>query len=185
MLLGGPNGAGKTTLAPSLLRDRLGIRTFVNADTIALGLSGFSPQRTALVAGKIMLRELRRLAAARESFTFETTLASRSFVPWIKTLKQDGYSFILVYVWLNSPELSLSRVEDRVRRGGHHVPESAVRRRYVTGLRNFFNLYAPIANYWRFYDNSSRHGYRLVASNERVLDPVLWRTIQERHDDSR
>lgn len=98
VLLGGPNGAGKTTLAPSLLRDRLGIRTFVNADTIALGLSGFSPQRTALVAGKIMLRELRRLAAARESFTFETTLASRSFVPWIKTLKQDGYSFILVYV---------------------------------------------------------------------------------------
>jgi predicted ABC-type ATPase len=57
----------------------LGVNEFVNADDIARGLSGFEPERAAISAGKIMLGRLRSLAQRRETFAFETTLASQTF----------------------------------------------------------------------------------------------------------
>ncbi len=78
ILIAGPNGAGKSTLAPHLLRDTLGLTEFVNADTIALGLSAYNPDAVALEAGRVMLKRLRALAGQRASFAFESTLASRS-----------------------------------------------------------------------------------------------------------
>ena len=87
VVLAGPNGAGKTTIAPSLLRDSLGVEEFVNADTLAQGLSGFAPDRAAFAAGRIMLARLHELAEQGATFAFETTLASRSFAPWLTRLK--------------------------------------------------------------------------------------------------
>jgi predicted ABC-type ATPase len=83
IVLAGPNGAGKSTLAPVLLRDKLQVTEFVNADVIARGLSAFDPDRVAIQAGRIMLDRLKQLAAEGQTFAFETTLASCSFVPWI------------------------------------------------------------------------------------------------------
>jgi predicted ABC-type ATPase len=91
VVLAGPNGAGKSTAAPVLLRRTLGVTEFVNADVIAQGLSAFDPDRVALAAGRIMLRRLQELARQGVSFAFETTLASRSFAPWIRELSQTGY----------------------------------------------------------------------------------------------
>ena len=91
VLLGGPNGAGKSTTAPSLLKGALKVDEFVNADVIAQGLSAFQPERAALEAGRVMLRRLRALANQRASFAFESTLASRSFAPWIAGLHSEGY----------------------------------------------------------------------------------------------
>jgi predicted ABC-type ATPase len=88
-----------------------------------------------------VLRRLDELAAARRSFGFETTLASRSFAPRIRALTRAGYERHLIFLWLPSADLAVARVEDRVRRGGHAVPEDTVRRRYRSGLRNFFQLY--------------------------------------------
>lgn len=89
-VLAGPNGAGKTTSAAALVRDELGIATFVNADAIALGLSAFDPAAAAVAAGRIMLAEMYSLAAATADFAFETTLASRSFAPWLRKLRENG-----------------------------------------------------------------------------------------------
>ena len=83
VVLAGPNGAGKSTAAPALLQGQLGVTEFVNADTIARGLSAFSPERAAIEAGRIMLARLRQLATQQQDFAFETTLASRTFVPRI------------------------------------------------------------------------------------------------------
>jgi predicted ABC-type ATPase len=94
IILAGPNGAGKSTTAPVLLRDTFAVDEFVNADAIAQGLSAFAPESAALEAGKIMLRRLRELAQRRSNFAFETTLASRSFAPWLKKLRDTGYRFI-------------------------------------------------------------------------------------------
>jgi predicted ABC-type ATPase len=121
----GPNGAGKSTVAPLLLRETLEVTEFVNADTIARGLSGFDPQGAALAAGRIMVRRLRDLARRRVSFAFETTLASRPFVPWLRGLIREGYSFHLLFLWLPSVELAIGRVADRVRMGGQGVPEAS------------------------------------------------------------
>jgi predicted ABC-type ATPase len=171
--LAGPNGAGKSTTGPSLVRDRLGVATYVDADLLARR-SGGSPW----AGGRVMLKELRALAARRTSFAFETTLASRSFAPWIEGLVHDGWTFHLVFLWLPSPELAVARVGDRVRRGGHAVPEDVVRRRYRAGLRSFFGLYRPLAMTWSMYDYSGS-APRLIADQQGTVESTLWARIQE------
>jgi predicted ABC-type ATPase len=163
IVLAGPNGAGKTTAAPRLLRDMLGLAEFVNADTIAQGLAGFAPEIAAWEAGAVMFDRIRQLAARRHDFAFETTLASRSLAPWLDELLHAGYAFHLVFLWLPDADLAVQRVADRVRLGGHNVPEAAVRRRYDRGLRNFFGLYQPMATAWRMYDNTDVGNMRLIA----------------------
>jgi predicted ABC-type ATPase len=74
-VIAGPNGAVKTTLALEFLPKDAGIVHFVNADLIAAGLSPFRPESAAVAAGRLLLRELDRLAAARLDFAFESTLA--------------------------------------------------------------------------------------------------------------
>lgn len=186
IVLAGPNGAGKTSAAPALLKDVLGVVEFVNADTIAQGLAAFSPERVALEAGAILLERLHKLAAQRRSFAFETTLASRSFAPWLAQLLRSGYEFRLVFLWLPSADLAVQRVVDRARLGGHDVPEQTVRRRYAAGLRNFFSLYRPLATAWRLYDNSGTAGMRSIAAGEETVvaqvdDEATWRRIEEEY----
>jgi predicted ABC-type ATPase len=182
--IAGPNGAGKTTAASALLVGALGVQEFVNADTIAKGLSAFRPEGVAIEAGRIMLQRLHHLTAQRANVAFETTLASRSFAPWIKGLAATGYSFHLVFLWLPSAEMAVDRVRDRVLLGGHHVTEDVIRRRYETGLKNFFHLYSSLAESWRFYDNSV-HGERcLLASGGKsdatvVLNADLWNNVKK------
>jgi predicted ABC-type ATPase len=182
VLLGGPNGAGKSTVAGVLLPGPLGVTRFVNADTIARGLSGFDPEASAMAAGRLMIDRLRELAAMGESFAFETTLASRSFAALLVALKRKGYKVEIVYLWLNDPELALARVAERVRRGGHDVPGEVVLRRYHSGLRNLFELYLPLADSWRVYDNS-REGPALVAhggagpAQTVIVEPEVWGSI--------
>ena len=184
IVLAGPNGSGKTTAAPKLLRDVLGVVEFVNADTIAQGLAAFGPELVALEAGAIMLSRLRQLADQRRTFAFETTLAARSLAPWLRRLIDDGYEFHLVYLWLPSPDLAVARVADRVRMGGHDIPEESIRRRYPAGLRNFFRLYMPLAAVWRIYDNSNVEDMRLIAEGERTIvsriaDQTGWQELAE------
>jgi predicted ABC-type ATPase len=147
----------------------LRVEEFVNADLIAGGLSSFHPDRVAMEAGRAMMQRLKTLARSRKDFGFETTLASRSFAPWIRSLIAAGYEFRLVFIWVPSSEMAVERVRSRIEAGGHAVPESVIRRRYNTGLRNFLELYRPLAATWRFYDNSSLWGPRLVASGTRSL----------------
>ena len=108
VVIAGPNGAGKSTVAPALLHAHLGIGEFVNADVIARGLSAFDPERAALQAGRVMLARLRELADQRADFAFETTLASRTFAPWIASLQSTGYSFQLLYVAATTPDCGAS-----------------------------------------------------------------------------
>lgn len=154
-VLGGPNGAGKSTTAMVLLPERLGVEQFVNADLIAQGLSPFAPEKSAIEAGRLMVRRIRELRRRGESFAFETTLAARSFAPFIRDAQADGYVVHLIYVWLASVELACSRVAVRVQQGGHDVPRDVLERRYWRGLRNFFELYRPLADTWTLCDNSA------------------------------
>src|SRR4051794_14192279 len=93
VVIAGPNGAGKSTTAQKTVHDRLGIVHYVNADTLARGLSAFASESMAIKAGRIMLEHLHDLAKERIDFGFETTLAGKAFAPWIKELKTKGYYF--------------------------------------------------------------------------------------------
>lgn len=182
IILAGPNGAGKSTLAPALLRDWLGLEDFVNADTIAAGLAAFAPERAAIEAGRVMLRRMHELAVQRASFAFETTLATRSYAPWLNRLRSEGYLVHLLFIWLRSPALAIARVRERVRDGGHDVPEEIVERRYHKGLRNLLTLYQPLANTWAVYDNAARRQPVIVANGSgeivsNIYCPEHWAKI--------
>lgn len=187
VVIAGPNGAGKSTTAPSLLQDALTVDEFVNADVIASGLSAFHPEGVAIAAGRMMLRRMKALAAARADFAFETTLASRSFAPWLRRLKSEGYHVHLAFLALPTVELAVARVAGRVRLGGHHVPEKVVRRRYESGLRNFFQIYRSVVVSWQIYDNSAPPVPRLIASGgagrkQVFADQDFWLKLVERYD---
>jgi len=62
----------------------------------------------------------------------------------------------LIYLSLASPEIALARIRQRVREGGHPVPEAVVRRRFEGGLYNFNRFYRPLVDQWALYDNSRR-----------------------------
>jgi predicted ABC-type ATPase len=187
IMLAGPNGAGKTTSARTLLAETLRVTTYVNADVIAQGLSGFDPDSAAFEAGRIMVERLRALAARRANFAFETTLAARSYASWLSALRETGYTASLYYFWLQSADLATARVALRVQMGGHHVPETIIRRRYDLGMKNFFRLYRSLVDVWQIYDTSRLGEYRLIAQGdsnkaERILDHATWQRMKQDGD---
>ncbi len=180
IILGGINGAGKTSASRAILADTLNLLTFVNADIIAQGLCGFDPNSASFEASRIMLERLHTLADQRESFAFETTLAARSYSGWLNSLRQTGFELHFFYFWLRNAELAIERVANRVKQGGHHVPEGTIRQRYSRSVRNFFELYRPLATTWKVYDNSIK--FRLIAEGAKdqldvVHDPDTWNQI--------
>lgn len=153
-IIAGPNGAGKTTLARELLPQEADCPIFVNADLIAEGLSPFYPDVAAVRSGRVMLSEIRRHADAGRSFAFETTLSGRGYVSKIRRWRADGYRVTLVFLSLSTIEEAVNRVRERVRHGGHDVPEDIVRRRFRSGWVNFRDIYRHEVDEWFWYDNT-------------------------------
>ncbi len=182
IVFAGPNGAGKTTHAEHILR-ALGIATFVNADFIAKGLSGRQVETVAFEAGRIMLRRLRQLADEGQDFGFESTLASRSFAPFLAGLRARGYRVSIYYFWLRSPGLAVKRVRMRVRLGGHDVPVDVIRRRFARSAANLFDLYLALAEEWAVFDNSGSAQSRQIASHNDlqtvVQDKESWKKLMQ------
>jgi predicted ABC-type ATPase len=182
-MLGGPNGAGKTTSAMKLLPDFLRCKEYVNADSIAAGLSPFSPESTALQAGRLMVKRIHHLAQQKNDFSFETTMASRSFVTLLQKCKQQNYNINLIFLWLQTPLLAIKRIEKRVQDGGHNIPNNIVLRRYKRGIKNFLNLYSPIADSWILYDNSNITpiviAQKLPQKADKIFNKNLWTQFKE------
>jgi predicted ABC-type ATPase len=154
-IIAGPNGAGKTTFAREFLPFYADCHEFINADLIAEGLSPFKPERAAIQAGKIMLKQIHALGNRGVDFAFETTLSGRTYVKIIKDLKRQGYQINLCFLWIHTIKLALDRIAGRVQKGGHYVPESVVRRRFGKGLYNLFSIYRSLLDFWILVDNSA------------------------------
>jgi len=185
VVLAGPNGGGKSTSAARLLRGALAIEEFVNADTIAQGLSAYRPEAAAIAAGRLMLERLGFLARERRDFAFETTLAGRGHARWLRDLRSTGYRAHLIFLSLPDPDLALARVAERVRQGGNHVPDDVVRRRFAGGLGNLFDCYLDVVDSWQVYDNADLTGPRLIASRAAgspmvIADPDALRNLKEK-----
>ena len=183
-VLAGPRGSGKSTAARALLSQFLHCDEFVNADDIARGMSAFHPERMAFQAGRVMLARLHELACQQVDFAFETTLASRTFAPWLRQLRAEGYNFHLHYFCLPQVEMAIERVAFRVRAGGHHVPEEDIRHRFTRSRSNFLKLYMPLANLWEFYDTTALRP-KLVAfggcdEQTVVVEASIWHDLTVR-----
>ena len=181
-VIGGCNGAGKTTASLAVLPTLLNCQEFVNADAIAAGLSPLNPDSVARIAGRMMLDRMQTLRSLGADFAFETTLAARSFAPFLRDCKQRGYQVTLLYFWLQDPELAIQRVALRVASGGHSIPEETIRRRYDRGRRNLIELYLPLADQWAIFDNSTQPSQPVAESMDQqssiVYDSEKWAFIQ-------
>lgn len=154
IIISGPNGAGKTTFAREFLPNEAGCPVFINADLIAAGLSPFAPERAALQAGRLMLQAIAQHVAQRGSFAFETTLAGKAYAQQIPHWREAGYRVELFFLSLVSADMAVQRVAERVRQGGHHIPEDTIRRRFDAGLQLLNTVYQPLVDQWAVYDNS-------------------------------
>lgn len=154
VIIAGPNGAGKTTFARAFLPVEARLAVFVNADLIAAGLSPFDPSAAAIRAGRMMLTEIDRHAAAGRSFAFETTLSGHTYSRRIEAWRASGFTVELIFLSLGSPEEAIARVAMRVRQGGHDVPPDVIRRRFASGMRHFVDVYRQRVDFWQWFDNS-------------------------------
>lgn len=176
-IIAGCNGAGKTTASYSVLPDLLQCREFVNADEIAKGLSPFNPEQVAIEAGRLMLKRIELLLSQNLTFAIETTLATRSYSRLVTRAKELGYTVVLLFFWLPTPEMAVDRVAKRVREGGHNIPVETIYRRYQLGLQNFFTIFVHIVDSWMFIQNIDEPV--LLATERMVLMPELYNQVKE------
>jgi predicted ABC-type ATPase len=180
-IIAGCNGAGKTTASFTILPEMLNCREFVNADSIAAGLSPFNPESVAIEAGRLMLSRIQELMKTAVDFAFETTLSTRSYVSLVKEAQSIGYSVTLLFIWLDSPVIAIQRVAERVIKGGHNIPQDVIERRYYRGIFNLMNLYIPICDSWLIVGNKDVVP-ELIAkgafnSENTILNSYIWNTI--------
>jgi predicted ABC-type ATPase len=180
-IIGGCNGAGKTTASYTVLPEMLNCKEFVNADSIAAGLSPFKPESVSFEAGRIMLNRINQLIIEKVDFGFETTLSANSYISLIKNAREAGYEINLLYFWLSSPEFAISRVAERVKNGGHNIPSDIIERRYYRGISNLIKLYIPVSDNWIIIDNTGGDS-EVVAqgaiNREKVIiEDDIWNVI--------
>jgi len=182
-IIAGCNGAGKTTASYTILPEMLKCKEFVNADIIAKGISPFQSDKVAFEAGRVMLQRIQQLIDAKETFAFETTLSTKSYKNIVKDCKAKGYKVVLLFFWLNSPNLAIERIKIRVSQGGHNIPNDIVKRRYKRGLENFFKIFMRLCDSWEFTDNTNYIPNTIASGNKSVENSIynaeIWHQIKE------
>lgn len=168
-VIAGCNGAGKTTASFVVLPELLGCREFVNADEIARGISPFNIEGVAITAGKVMLERIQSLIGEKEDFGYETTLSSYGTLRIIESARLHGYRITLVFFWLRSPEIAIQRVAQRVKEGGHGLPDETIIRRYHRGIESFKKMMNSMVDVWMMVDNSDS-SFKIIAesSNDQI-----------------
>jgi predicted ABC-type ATPase len=180
-IIAGCNGAGKTTASNTILPTILNCKEFINADSIAAGLSPFDAEKYAFEAGRLMLRRIDQMIGEKVDFAIETTLSSKSYLLKITRARLEGYRVVILFFWLNSKSLAIRRVKSRVSNGGHNIPNDVIKRRYDRGLKNFFDLYSAKSDYWSFFDNSNGI-VEMIADGEgfltrNIIDKPIWKKV--------
>lgn len=152
IVVGGPNGAGKTTFADEYVAHH-GCN-YIGADAIAAQISPDDPANAQIAASREFLRQIDAAIADSDSFVVESTLSGRTFRRFFNDAKTAGFEITVVYLFLDSADTCVDRVNERVQKGGHNVPENDIRRRFSRSVRNFWSMYRPLADHWLLIYNS-------------------------------
>lgn len=164
-IIAGCNGAGKTTASFTILPEILNCKEFVNADEIAKGLSPFQPEKVSFEAGRIMIKRINELLEINKNFAFETTLATKSYKTKVINAQSKNYTVTLLFFWLQNVDLAIERVKTRVMEGGHNIETEVVKRRYINGIKNLFDIYLSIVDEVLIYDNSGGNPELIAEKN--------------------
>lgn len=152
VIVAGANGVGKTTFALQFLQEN--DFEFLNADEIAKQLSAENPTEKKISAGKLFFRKLRETIAQNNSVLLESTLSGRYLQKFFEVWQNNDYQIQIVFIFVESPEVSIARIAERVKKGGHFVPDEDVRRRFERGKENFWRTYKDLADSWALIYNS-------------------------------
>lgn len=164
-IIAGCNGAGKTTASFTILPEILNCKEFVNADEIAKGLSPFQPEKVSFEAGRIMIKRINELLEINKNFAFETTLATKSYKTKVINAQSKNYTVTLLFFWLQNVDLAIERVKTRVMEGGHNIETEVVKRRYINGIKNLFDIYLSLVDEVLIYDNSGGNPELIAEKN--------------------
>lgn len=154
-IIGGVNGVGKSSFTGVLKEQNPDLGIIIDVDKITAGLGG-----NALAGGRVAVQKIRDCLEKEISFTQETTLSGRKTEATAKEALEAGYHVRLYYVALDSAEESKQRIQNRVKRGGHDIPEDDVERRFA-GRWEAVKKVLPYCNEAEFYDNDN--GFVKVA----------------------
>jgi predicted ABC-type ATPase len=180
IVVAGPNGAGKSTFVAGFLKDRPW--PYLSADLIATQLQIDEPASLQFAAGEEFLKLAQAKLAAEKDFIIETTLSGRTWKNYFENARARGFEVTIFFIYLDSADTCVARVRERVRRGGHDVPEADVRRRFTRSCNNFWKIYRKIADHWAVVYNSGggpvevAFGYREEFT---VTDENLFRRFLE------
>jgi predicted ABC-type ATPase len=171
-LIAGCNGAGKTTFAKSFLPNEAHCLNFLNADLIAQGLSPLNTRAAAIKAGRLLMEGFRSFVAKREAFAFESTLSGKTYISLLKNAQQRGFRVYLHYLWLPTPAIAIARVRERVKKGGHDVPEVDIRRHFNRSLQHFIHDYTLLVDRWAVWDNQTSPPQLIAESGTCTTDEL-------------
>jgi predicted ABC-type ATPase len=175
IIIAGGNGVGKTTFARAFLREN--DYEFLNADEIAKSLSAENPAGKKISAGKLFFQKLNDSVIENKSLLIESTLSGRYLQKFIADAKEKDYQITIIFLLAESPEILIERIAERVRKGGHFVPDEDVRKRFIRGKSNFWKIYKNLADKWFMYYNM-RDNFQMTATGEKdkivVIDEMLF-----------
>jgi predicted ABC-type ATPase len=168
-IVAGPNGCGKSTTIAQLAIE--GKENLIDGDRIAREMWPDAPDRAAISAGREVIKRTREYLAQRKSFVLETTLSSGRTVQLIPEAQGYGFTVSVVYVCVPDAEIAILRVQSRVAKGGHDIPDETIRRRYGRSVQNAAEAFR-LADKAAAFDNSGT-GSRQVLVVERGV--ITWR----------
>ena len=157
LALAGSNGAGKSTFYESFLAES-GLR-FVNADVLSASLNVSAYEAAELASS---LRSA--LVAQRESFIFETVLSDPvgEKVDQLSTYSALGYTVVLIFIQIDSPDESIRRVAMRASQGGHDVPDEKLLARFARTQANLRRAIERLPYVIVYSNDDLAHPYKLV-----------------------
>jgi predicted ABC-type ATPase len=179
-IIAGPNGAGKSSLARiTLLPNFLSSNEFINADEIAKMISPENPEKSALEAGKLMLKRMEFLLKKGTDFALETTLSARTYLNFIRRAQSQEYKVNLIFLKLENSNLAQERVLTRVSKGGHNIEPLTIHRRFQRGINNL-KEYLEIVDTATIYESSGLELIEIAKKNENkliIVNQNLWKII--------
>ena len=169
-IFAGANGSGKTTIALDITKQQ-GI-PFINADEIAYGLEG-EYEEVVGRASRIFLEKFNEGLVQKKTFAVESTLSGKTISSKIKKAKENGFQIVIIYLFLNNPQSNIERVKVRVKKGGHHVKDSDVIRRFYRSKNRFWINYRKLSDLWVLMYNSTER-LQIVGLGKRQENPKIY-----------
>ena len=178
LVVGGPNGSGKTTLALEYAAET-GF-PYLGADAIAASIDPDEPARAQIAAGRAFFQGIDDHIVSRRSFVVESTLSGLTMRNVVNVAHSNGYLVSMAFLFIDSADVCVARVAERVRKGGHPVPESDIRRRFTRAIVNFWRIYREMADNWVLLYNGDT-AIQDIAGGSRdqltIRDPATYATF--------